>query len=257
MSPELETAILAARQAGELLRGNQNQFAHFRHKSAMEIVTDLDLQAEALIAERLAAAFPNYGFVGEEGTGARSESGRNWIVDPIDGTMNFVRGYPAFAVSIALEQNREILVGAVYNPVLDELFTAEKGKGAALNGAPLRASAVREINQALVASGFPYDAWTLAADNVAGWGKLVKRALSMRSDGVAALDLCYVAAGRLDAYWEIDLAPWDMAAGAIVVQEAGGMVTTVSGEPFTLSERSILETNGQLHPAMLRILESA
>jgi myo-inositol-1(or 4)-monophosphatase len=254
MSTELETAVLAARLAGELLRQNRGRIGQVRHKSPMEIVTDIDLQAEALIAERLQAAFPDFSFLGEEGTGGNTNRASYWIVDPIDGTTNFARGYPAFAVSIALEVSKEIVLGVVYNPILDELFVAEKGKGATLNGNHLQVSGVQDLNRAVVASGFPYDAWTSAADNLDGWGKLVKRAFSMRSDGVAALDLCHVAAGRLDAYWEIDLAPWDMAAGALIVHEAGGKITTVSGEPFNAYLRNILATNGRLHPEMLNLL---
>jgi myo-inositol-1(or 4)-monophosphatase len=204
----------------------------------------------------LRADFPTYGFIGEEGSGTSSPQGTNWIVDPVDGTTNYAKGYPFFAVSIALEVDREIVLAVVYNPVLDECFSAEKGRGANLNGKPLKVSDVGELDHALVASGFPYDSWTNPVDNLAGWGRLVKRALSVRCDGAASLELCHIAAGRLDAYWEIDLEIWDMAAGALIVREAGGAVTSVSGQELNLQQRDVLATNGRLHPDILLVLGS-
>jgi myo-inositol-1(or 4)-monophosphatase len=251
---ELAAAIAAARLAGDLLRQMFGKATGIRQKSPMEIVTEVDLQAEALIADRLRGSFPDYGFIGEEGGTSTFPVSASWIVDPIDGTTNFAHGYPVFSVSIALEVSGETVLGVVYNPVLDEMFSAEKGKGAYLNGERIHISEVRELRGALVASGFPYDAWTNPADNLAGWGKIVKRALSARCDGCASLDLCHVAAGCLDAYWEIDLEVWDYAAGALIVREAGGVVTSVSGELNHPRRRDILASNGHLHREMVLAL---
>jgi myo-inositol-1(or 4)-monophosphatase len=221
-----------------------------RHKSPIEIVTEVDLQAEHLIARQLKLAFPGYAFLGEEGSQswASDREAARWIVDPIDGTTNFSRGYPLYAVSIALERQGQVVLGVVYNPVLDECFAAELGTSATLNGEPLQVSATSVLAQAVVASGFPYDAWSNPVDNLAAWGRVLKRVHSPRCDGSAALDLCHVAAGRLDAYWEIDLEPWDMAAGALIVQEAGGLVTAVSGEAFGPFQRSVLASNACCTP---------
>jgi len=254
LSGELDAAIAAARLAGDLLRQNFGKETQVRQKSPMEIVTEVDLQAQSLIAGHLHGIFPDYGFIGEEGSASPLLVSASWIVDPIDGTTNFAHGYPLFAVSIALEVSGEIMLGVVYNPVLDEMYVAEKGTGAYLNGMRIHVSEVRELRGALVASGFPYDAWTNPADNLSGWEQIVKRALSARCDGVASLDLCHVAAGRLDAYWEIDLEVWDYAAGALIVREAGGVVTSVSGAPCGTRQRDILASNGRLHQEMVLAL---
>lgn len=254
MSGELEAAIAAARLAGDYLRRNFGKSTQVRQKSPMEIVTEADLQAQSLIASHLHGKYPDYGFLGEEGNASPLPVSASWIVDPLDGTTNFAHGYPLFSVSIALEISGEIMLGVVYNPVLDEIFVAEKGEGAFLNGERIHVSEVRDLRSALVASGFPYDVWTNSADNLTGWGKIVKRALSARCDGSASLDLCHVAAGRLDAFWEIDLEVWDYAAGALIVREAGGVVTSVSGEPSSTRQRDILASNGHLHREMVLAL---
>jgi myo-inositol-1(or 4)-monophosphatase len=187
-----------------------------------------------------------------EESGKRStQSELCWLVDPLDGTTNYAHCYPFFAVSIGLQWEGRTILGVVYNPILDELFVAEHGKGATLNERPIRVSATDHLNDSLLASGFPYDAWVNERDNGRQWHSLLKHALSLRSDGSAALDLCHVAMGRLDGYWELDLDPWDMAAGALIVQEAGGQVTHTDGGLFSLHGRSVLASNGRLHPAML------
>jgi myo-inositol-1(or 4)-monophosphatase len=256
MPSELDTVVRVALLAGQLLRQHVGQVTLVRHKSPIEIVTEVDLQAEHLIARQLKVAFPGYGFLGEEGSQswASDREAARWIVDPIDGTTNFSRGYPLYAISIALERQGQVVLGVVYNPVLDECFAAELGDGATLNGEPLHVSATPVLAQAVVASGFPYDSWSNPTDNLAAWGRVLKRVHSPRCDGSATLDLCHVAAGRLDAYWEIDLEPWDMAAGALIVQEAGGLVTAVSGEAFDPFQRSVLASNRLLHPELLSLL---
>lgn len=253
---ELETAIHAARAAGQLLRDNYLLPHEIYYKGTIDIVTEVDRASEGLISDILQGDFPGLGFLGEESINVRDSREGIWVVDPVDGTTNYSRGYPLFAVSIALEKAGQTVLGVVYNPILDELFTAEKGRGAYLNGRSIQVSQIGELGKSLVASGFPYDAWTNPADNGVEWWRFMKRTVSVRSDGCASIDLCQVAAGRLDGYWEIDLEAWDMAAGALIVQEAGGMVTLTSGAPFMPYQRSVLASNGKLHPAMLKLLKS-
>ena len=252
---ELEVACEAARAAGALLRASFGAAHAFQHKGPANPVTELDRKAEALLRSILLDAFPGYGFFGEEGGGQCAPGERCWIVDPLDGTTNYAHGYPVYGVSIALERDGQIVLGAVYDPTLDELFAATAGRGATLNGQPIAVSEVAELRQSLVASGFPYDAWENNADNGRQWHALLKRAFSMRADGSATLDLCHVALGRLDAYWELDLDPWDMAAGALIVREAGGRVTHVDGSPFGIYGRSVAASNGLLHIEFLEALD--
>lgn len=255
MSSELETAIAAARAAGKLLHERLDTDHQVRHKGPADIVTEMDKQAEDLISQLLREAFPNYGLVGEEGGEQFVSDSPRWVIDPLDGTVNYSRGYPFFSVSIALERDGEIVVGVVYNPILDELFTAEKGGGATLNGRSIHVSTTALLKESILASGFPYDVWTNDKDNSREWRGFLKRALSLRCDASAALDLCHVATGRIDAHWELELGPWDMAAGALLVQEAGGIVTQVNGDPFDPYGRGILASNGHIHAEMLAVLK--
>lgn len=255
MTSELEAAIDAARAAGRLLRERSGTAYQVRHKGPADLVTEIDHQAQDLIAGALRRAFPTYGLVGEEGSQPHNSNGPRWLVDPLDGTINYVRGYPFYAVSIALERDGEVALGVVYNPVLDELFVAEKGEGATLNGSPIHVSATTRLEESVLASGFPYDVWSNDEDdNSREWRRFLKRTLSMRCDASAAIDMCHVAMGRLDGYWEFELGPWDMAAGALIVQEAGGKVTQVMGEPFSPYGRGITTSNGHLHSEMLALL---
>ena len=257
MTSEAKAAITAARAAGQLLRERLGTSFQVRHKGPADLVTEIDRQAQDLIAGMLEEAFPTYGLLGEEGGGRDVADGPRWIVDPIDGTINFTRSYPFFAVSIALERDGELAAGVVYNPILDELFVAEKGQGATVNGSPIHVSSTDRLEDSVLTSGFPYEVWTSDEDNSHEWRSLLKRALSMRCDGCASLDLCHVAMGRLDGHWELELGPWDMAAGALVVQEAGGSVTQVTGEPFTPYGRGILASNGHLHDEILAVLSGS
>ena len=251
---DLDTAIHAVRLAGQLLRENYLKPHEISFKGTINIVTEMDQASERLIYDLFQHEFSQYSFLGEESSKPSSPKETTWVVDPLDGTTNYASGYPLFAVSIALEKKGQTVLGVVYNPLLDELFTAEKTGGAFLNGKPLRVSRTAELGESLVASGFPYDCWTNPEDNGAEWRRFMKRVVSIRSDGCASLDLCHVAAGRLDGYWELDLDAWDMAAGALIVQEAGGVVTLASGAPFTPYQRSVLASNGALHPAMLELI---
>jgi len=255
MTSELEIAITAAQAAGRLLRERAGTSYQVRHKGPADLVTEIDHQAQELIANTLREAFPAYGVLGEEGGQPHGPDGPRWIVDPLDGTINYIRGYPFYAVSIGLERDGDLAAGVVYNPVLDELFAAEKGKGATLNGSPIHVSTTSRLEESMLASGFPYDVWVNDQDdNSRQWRRMLKRALSMRCDASAAIDLCHVAMGRLDGHWEFELGPWDMAAGALIVREAGGQVTQVTGEPFTPYGRGILASNGHLHGEILAVL---
>ncbi len=253
----LDTAQEAAREAGALLRQAYGRTHRIRHKGPIDLVTEMDERAQATVSQILRRAFPHVPVVAEEGTAAIPERGCYWLVDPLDGTTNYAHGYPFFAVSIALVEQGRPVVGVVYNPLLDELFAAQRGRGATLNGQPIHVSTTEDLGQSLLASGFPYDAWTSPRDNGGEWCRFLKRVVSLRSDGAAALDLCHVAAGRIDGFWELVLEPWDIAAGALMVEEAGGRVSQVDGAPFRLDRPSVLASNGRIHQAMVAVLAHA
>lgn len=252
---ELDVAVDTARAAGRLLLDQQNTIRSVRHKGIVDLVTDADLASERLIAGRLLAVFPDDQLLAEEGTatGVQGTSGRRWIVDPLDGTTNYAHGYPLYAVSIALEVDDVVRVGVVYVPTLDEMFAAEIGCGATLNGAPAHVSGTDELIDAMLGTGFAYDPLK-RSENLAPWARFVAEARAVRRDGAAALDLCYVACGRYDGFWERELSPWDVAAGALIVAEAGGSVTNYSGGWPDIHAREIVATNGRIHTLMLEAL---
>jgi myo-inositol-1(or 4)-monophosphatase len=249
-------AVDAAREAGALL-GAKLGAAIVDYKGTVDLVTDADRASEALIAARITSAFPGHALVGEEGTrgptGEIDRRGYSWIVDPLDGTTNYAHGYPHFAVSIALERAGETLLGVVYDPMRDELFEATRGGGATLNGAPMSVSATAELIRSLLATGFSYDL-TARAENMAMWNAFLNICQGTRRDGAAALNLTYVAAGRLDGFWERPLNPWDIAAGALIVQEAGGTVSSFEGGPFDPFDREVVASNGVIHNIMLEVI---
>jgi len=248
---KINIAIEAARCAGLALKEHFNQPHQVSYKGIIDLVTEMDKESERLITRMLSKSFPEYGFLGEEGSNSTAAYACRWIIDPLDGTTNYTFGYPLFAVSIALEIEGQITLGVVYNPILDELFTAEKGSGAYRNGIPIHVTRQTELGKSLLASGFPYDVWSNPRNNCSQWEQFIKKTISVRCDGSAALDLCHVACGRLDGYWELDLEPWDMAAGALIVQEAGGTVTQVDGRPFAHLQHNVLASNSHLHQVML------
>ena len=252
---ELETAIAIARKAGELALSHFSRKTETFEKADHSPVTVADQECERLISRLLSESCPGDGILGEEGSKSTAPYTCRWIIDPLDGTTNYTYGYPLFGVSIALEKQGEITLGVVYNPILDELFIAEKGSGACLNGIPIHVTDTNELGKSLLASGFPYDAWVEPRNNCNEWEHFIKTTISVRCDGSAALDLCHTACGRLDGYWELDLESWDMAAGALIVQEAGGLVTQADGKPFSHLQRSVLASNGLLHQAMLNVLK--
>ena len=252
MPTKMEAAINAALQAGELLKKRFRTDLEIREKSPTNLVTELDLQSERLILESLKSAFPEIPALSEETDSLTEEvQSERWIIDPLDGTTNFAHGYPFFAVSIALEKDNQVVLGVVYAPILNQLFTAEQGLGAYLNNERIQVSKTRLLGKALLASGFPYYAWSHSDNNSREWARLIRKVVSLRCDGAAALDLCNVAAGILDGFWELDLEPWDLAAGALILKESGGNITLVDGSPFSLYQRSVLASNALLHDEIL------
>jgi myo-inositol-1(or 4)-monophosphatase len=249
-----EVGVHAARSAGDLLRRRVDSIREVRHKSAVDIVTDVDLLSEQQVCATLLATFPTHTILGEEG-GARpgSDPRFRWIVDPLDGTTNYAHGFPFFCVSIGLEVEGRLTLGVAYDPSLDELFVAEAGRGATVNGRPIRVSSTTELPQALLATGFPYERAEFPRA-LKSFEVLSLQSQAIRRAGSAVLDLCYVACGRLDGYWEHRVKPWDLAAGALMVTEAGGSVTATDGSAFSVDGGQVLATNGQLHTAMTSAL---
>jgi myo-inositol-1(or 4)-monophosphatase len=255
-----------AREAGAILREGYGRIHAPERKGRIDLVTEFDRRSEALLLGELRRRFPTHGILAEE-SGAHAAGGGapggpdtdavRWIIDPLDGTTNFAHNYPFFAVSIAAESAGSLVAGAVFDPVRDELFSAAAGYGATLNDVPLHVSAIERIEDALLVTGFPYDVRERPEPVLSTFREFLTRAQGVRRDGSAALNLCYLAAGRFDGFWERGLSPWDMAAGALIVREAGGRVTDFDDGPLDLTARRILATNGRLHGAMREILRSA
>lgn len=245
-----------AREAGALQRARYETELEIGTKSRpIDLVTEVDRACEALIVEGLRRARPGDDILAEEG-GVHAAQGAawRWIVDPLDGTVNFAHGYPCFCVSIGVERDGRRHVGVVYDPLRDELFEAVAGGGARRNGRPIRVSEAATVQRALLATGFAYDAHDSADDNLERLARAVKQAGGVRRDGSAAIDLCYVACGRFDGYWELKLHPWDVAAGLLIVEEAGGRTSDLRGGPAPADGREILASNGRLHEALLALL---
>jgi myo-inositol-1(or 4)-monophosphatase len=256
-------ASAIALEAGALLRDYYSRGVATEYKSDVDLVTEADRASEKLIVERLHALFPEHGVYGEEGTRSNIDREYRWYIDPLDGTTNFAHSFPVFCVSMGLErrapflaasQDGELIAGIVYDPLRDELFTTEKGKGAYLNGARIHVSRIADLAEALLATGFPsrkrHD-----NPNIHFYQEFTLRSHGVRRAGSAALDLAYTACGRVDAYWEFNLNPWDTSAGALLVLEAGGSVTTFDGSPFRLDSREVLATNGLLRDELLGFFE--
>lgn len=244
-----------ARAAGNILRERFGQPHEIHFKGAIDLVTEADRAAEDLIASRLREAYPDHELLCEEGSrGASSPSLFRWVVDPLDGTTNFAHGMPTFAVSIALEESGVPVVGVVYDPMRDELFAAQRGLGATLNGRQIRVSATSTLISSILATGFSYD-FSRRAHQADIWRDFLTQVQAIRQTGSAALNLCYIAAGRLDGYWERGIQPWDVAAGALMVIEAGGMTTDLRGGDFRSDDREILASNGLLHEQLLAVID--
>jgi len=254
MTDLLPFAEAVAREAGALLRERFGAPLDVRHKGRIDLVTEVDVLAEQCIRRRIQARFPDHAILAEESGLTETASAFRWIVDPLDGTTNYAHGYPFFSVAIAVEWQRETIVGVVYDPLRDELFSAAKGQGTRCNGRPLHVSGVTSLEQALLVTGFPYNVKASPQKNLDHFSAFLDVAQAIRRDGSAALDLAYVAAGRFDGFWELNLAPWDMAAGSLLVTEAGGQVTAFSGQAFSPYVPEIVASNGHLHAAMCQVL---
>ncbi|CAN5477607.1 inositol monophosphatase family protein [soil metagenome] len=250
-----------ARQAGSLLRGFYEKGVTAEYKGDVDIVTEADRASEALIKQKLEAAFPGHGIYGEEGTREGLESEYRWYVDPVDGTTNFAHGFPAFCVILGLEKrpaglaadaDGEIIAGVIYDPLRDEMFSAEKGKGAWLNGKPIKVSKTAKLQESLTATGFPSQK-RHENPNVHFYQQITLRSHGVRRVGSAGLDLAYVACGRLDGFWEFNLNPWDTSAGSLLVTEAGGTMSQFNGGKFALDSREVLATNGLILPELKHI----
>jgi myo-inositol-1(or 4)-monophosphatase len=252
LAKELEVVLSAARRAGEVLRSGFGAEHEITYKGEVDLVTEVDEEAERVIREELLGAFPNHGMLAEEGGGQAGEEDVRWIVDPLDGTINYAHGLPLFAVSIALERAGEVVLGVVYDPMRDETFVAERGGGANLNGEPIRVSETEQPIQALITTGLPYDRERMP-EALELFGHFAALSRGMRRLGAAALDLCYVACGRLDGYYERGIWPWDVAAGSLILREAGGNITNYRGDALDLAGREVVASNGRLHPAMMQL----
>lgn len=252
-NPFLATATAIARRAGNILRDTDgNRQAEF--KGAVDLVTDYDRRSEAFIVAALREAFPDHALRAEEGSRANGGADYEWLIDPLDGTTNFAHGLPIFSVTLALLHHNEPIVGVTYDPTRDECFTAARGEGAFLNGQPLHVTDNKTLGAALLVTGFPYDIRTNPENNLGHFNNFAVRSQAVRRLGSAALDLAYVAAGRFDGYWEFRLNPWDIAAGALMVREAGGRVTDADDQIVPVPHAAVVASNGLIHEQMLAVL---
>jgi myo-inositol-1(or 4)-monophosphatase len=239
-----------AREAGSLLMEYFRQHVKIEYKGDVDLVTVADRKSEALILERIRHQFPTHDVMGEEGARIETGSEYKWYVDPLDGTTNFAHSFPVFCVSLAVEHRGQRVAGVIYDPTRDEMFTAELGSGARLNGQPMHVSTIGNLGESLVGTGFPSHK-RHKNPNIYFYHQITLRTHGVRRAGSAALDLCNVASGRFDGYWEFNLNPWDTAAGVLMVEEAGGKVTDFSGGPFQIASRETLASNGLVHNALL------
>jgi myo-inositol-1(or 4)-monophosphatase len=252
MSDHLNTAVEIARESGALLAKLFTQPMEITYKRRSDLVTAADRRSEALIVERLRRHFPEHGIVAEEGGGHSAPSEYCWYVDPLDGTTNFAHGFPMFCVTLGLARRGEVIAGVVYDPTRDDLYTAERGGGAYLNGRRLQVSRTEKLSEGLVATGFPPFA-TNHDLNIKFYFRFTELSHGIRRCGSAALDLCSVAAGRFDGFWELKLNPWDKAAGSLLVTEAGGRMSDIQGRPFDLLGDDVFASNGLIHDQMLEV----
>jgi myo-inositol-1(or 4)-monophosphatase len=251
----LATAVEAVTRAGDMMMARFGGDVRVDKKGAIDLVTEVDVEVERMFRALIAARFPTHAVLGEElGGAAEVPPGPCWVFDPIDGTTNFAHGLPIFCSSVAFEIEGRPEVAAVYDPSRRELFTAERGDGARLNGRSIRVSNTEALLDSMLVTGFPYDVHQRVDEIVGLFGAFVGRARAVRRLGSAAIDLCYVAAGRLDGFWESDLKPWDIAGGALIVEEAGGTVTSYDGRPFSSRGRQVLASNTKLHDQMLEVV---
>jgi len=267
----LKIAIEAVKEAGKIQEEKFGENFKIEHKGEINLVTEVDYQCEKVIIDIIKRDYPEHEILTEEAgsvkglppshspltKGGQMEGKYKWIIDPLDGTTNYAHSYPCFCASVGLEIDGEIVAGAVYNPMIDELFTSIKGEGAYLNGNRIRVSKIGDINKSLLATGFPYDIRESKENNLNHFCNFAVRAQAIRRPGSAVLDLCYLAAGRFDGFWELKLYPWDMAASSLIVKESGGMITDFKGSEFSIYKGEMLASNGLIHKEMINILNLA
>jgi len=258
MSPDLELVETLARRAGGILRHAYGKKMKVQHKGVIDLVTEADHRSEAYLIGEIRRLFPEHRILTEESGLHAGDGYSQWLIDPLDGTVNFAHGVPIFCVSVAYLENGQIRLGVVYEPLRDECFSAALGQGAFLNGHAITCSSAADLNESLLTTGFPYDVRTRQSNNLDWYAYFALRSQGVRRLGSAALDLCYVAAGRFDGYWELSVQPWDIAAGALIAREAGARVTDVHGEDELLTPPcSILAAPPAIHAAMLDIFRQA
>ena len=251
----LSVAVEGAKAAGGVLLEYAKTGFSIERKNTIDLVTDADHAAEQCIIDHVRRHFPTHGTLAEErGVDAPAPSRYRWVIDPLDGTTNFAHGFPFYAVSIGVEENGELVVGVVYDPMRDELFTATAGGGAFLNGRMLSVSRTPRLEAALIVTGFAYDIRETPNNNLDHFVRFALKAQGVRRTGSAALDLCYVAAGRFDGFWEVKLSAWDMAGGAVVLKQAGGRITDLRGNPHSIHQPELVASNGVIHAEMLQVI---
>lgn len=245
-----------ALDAGRVLLKGFRKSLTIKHKGAVDLVTNMDLKSETMIYGAIRRHFPEDSILAEEGHSEDTGSRYRWIVDPLDGTTNYAHGYPVWCVSIAVEGDGEIVAGVIYDPNLDEMFYAERGKKAFRNRKRIHVSSQTKLSDSLLATGFPYDIGTSKIDNLRNFGRMYKLTRGVRRGGSAAMDIAYTAAGIFDGFWELKLSPWDTAAGKIIAEEAGARITDFAGNDFDIFGKEIVCSNGKLLKEMLRVLQS-
>ena len=255
MDTYLREAQEAARNAGQMLKENFNAARKIYFKGSIDLVTHFDTLSQKMIVEHLSSRFPDHDYLAEEGLSRDEGAEFRWLIDPLDGTTNFAHRFPVFCVSIAMEKNGRIVLGVVYDPLREEMFWAVENKGSLLNGEKIRVSSIDDLGKSLLATGFPYDVRESKINNIDHFNNFVVRAQAIRRCGSAALDLCYVACGRFDGFWELKLNPWDVAAGEIIVKEAGGQVTDFKNGKHNVYGKETLGSNGLIHSQMVEVLQ--
>jgi len=254
LTTALQVATGVAREAGAYQIAQAKLGITYELKGAINLVTAVDKASETLIVNAITKTFPEHDILAEEGSATRKDSPYKWIIDPLDGTTNYAHGYPLHCVSIALEYKGQVVLGVVFEPNRDELFTAIKGMGAKLNDKVISASPVVELERAMLATGFAYNVRETLENNLDHFQAMLMKAQAIRRDGVAAIDLCYVACGRYDGFWELNLFPWDVAAGGLILTEAGGRLCRFDGAPYSIYDRDICASNEALQSSMVAVL---
>ena len=257
MNESMDFAQNLARKAGCLLAEKFTQHNPVYYKETVDRVTEADKMSEELILAEISRRYPDHGILSEESAAKNEQANTRWIIDPLDGTTNYAHGFPFFCVSIALEKEGVVMLGVVYDPIRDDLFSAGRGSGAYLNGKKLNVSSVNDLSHSLLATGFPYDIRVSPDNNLNFFNVMVKKAQAIRRPGAAALDLAYLAAGRFDGFWELKLKPWDTAAGCLLVTEAGGVVCDITGGEWNLYSPGLVASNGLIQGQMMEVIKEA